>query len=66
MGKSNTLDHTIFSFNIWTSYDIACWVKISADDILNHFSYFSMKIGFCISCKLSPLHEMSDPIFLEK
>ena len=40
------------------------------DDI---FSYFSQKIGFGISCKLSPeissgdnLHEMPKPIFWEK
>ena len=29
-------------------------VKIAADDILKYFSYFSQKIGFDISCKLSP------------
>ena len=27
--------------------------KISADDILKYFSYFSQKIDFDISCKLS-------------
>ena len=27
--------------------------KISADDILNYFSYFSLKAGLDISCKLS-------------
>ena len=29
--------------------------KIAAGDILKYFSYFSMKKGFDISCKLSPL-----------
>ena len=29
--------------------------KISADNILNCFSYFSLKTGFDISCILSPL-----------
>ena len=28
--------------------------KITADDILKYFSYFYRKIGFAISCKLSP------------
>ena len=41
--------------------------KISADNILKYFSYFSQKIGFDISCKLSPkeysLQEMSKPVF---
>ena len=31
---------------------LACWVKISADDILKCFSYFSWKIGFDTLCKL--------------
>ena len=31
-----------------------CWVKNSADDILNYFSYFSQKREFDISGKLSP------------
>ena len=31
---------------------LACWVKISADDILKCFSYFSRKIGFDTLCKL--------------
>ena len=30
-------------------------VKLSADNILKYFSYFSQKTGFDISCKLSPL-----------
>ena len=30
----------------------ACWVKISEDDILKQFSYFSKKIGFNTSFKL--------------
>ena len=29
-------------------------MKNSADIILKYFSYFSQKIGFDISCKLSP------------
>ena len=33
---------------------LACWIKISAEDILKYYSYFSKKIGFDISCKLSP------------
>ena len=33
---------------------VACWVKISADDNLKFLFYFSQKIGFDISCKLSP------------
>ena len=33
---------------------ITCWVKNVADDILKYFSYFSQKIRFDISCKLSP------------
>ena len=33
---------------------IACWVKISADDILKYFSYFSLEVGFDMRCKLSP------------
>ena len=34
---------------------IALRVKFSADNILKYFSYFSQKIGFDISCKLSPV-----------
>ena len=41
----------------------ACQVKISADELLNIFSYCSQQIGFDISYKLSPKHEMSRPIF---
>ena len=33
------------------NYHFACWVNISADNILK---YFSLKIGFDTSCKLSP------------
>ena len=33
---------------------IACLVKISTEDILKYVSYFFQKIGFDISCKLSP------------
>ena len=33
---------------------VIMWVKISADTILKYFSYFSQKIGFHLSCKLSP------------
>ena len=46
---------------------LVCWVKISADNILKYFLYFPQKIGFDISCKLSPnLHEKSVPIFWEQ
>ena len=38
---------------------IALWVKFSAEDILKYFSCFSQKIGFDISCKLSPLETIS-------
>ena len=42
----------------------------SADNTLTFFLFFSKKIGFGISCKLSPngdnLHEMSKPIFSER
>ena len=37
----------------------ACRVKISADDILKYFSYFSQKIGFEHG---DNLHAMSNPI----
>ena len=38
-----------------TSEHFACWVKISADDILEYFPYFfTKKIGLGTSCKLSP------------
>ena len=33
---------------------LALWVKYSADDILKYFFYFSQKIGFVMSCKVSP------------
>ena len=33
----------------------AFWVKFLADDILNHFSYFSYKSGFDMMCKLPPM-----------
>ena len=39
---------------ITNSYHIACWVKLSADDILKYIPYFSQKTEFGISCKLSP------------
>ena len=48
------------NLNIYTLYLglcltlIALLVKISADDILKYFSNFFQKIGFNISCKLSP------------
>ena len=32
---------------------LVCWIKISEDDILKYFSYFSQKTGFGLSCKLS-------------
>ena len=34
---------------------LACRVNNSADTILNYFFLFSQKIGFDISCRLSPL-----------
>ena len=34
---------------------IAFLVKITADDILKYFSYFSQETRFDISCKLSPV-----------
>ena len=43
-------------------------IKISADDILKYFSYFSQKIGFGSSCNMSygdNLHEMPKSIFWE-
>ena len=46
---------------------IACWVKISADNILKYLSNFPRKeIGFDISSRLSPgdnLHEVPEPSF---
>ena len=39
----------------------------SADDKLAIFFFdFSQLTGFDISCKLSPMHEMSNPVFWEK
>ena len=35
--------------------DLACWINFSAENILKCFSYFSLKLGFDISCKLSPI-----------
>ena len=32
-------------------FNLACWLKISAADILKYFSYFSQKIGFGIYAK---------------
>ena len=39
--------------NILIGYHLACWVKISADEILKYFSYSSRKTEFDISSKLS-------------
>ena len=36
-------------------FNTALWVKFSADDIWNIFSYFYQKTCFDISCKLSPM-----------
>ena len=36
------------------SLTLSSWVKISVDDILKYFSYFSQKLGFDILCKFSP------------
>ena len=33
---------------------LACWVKISAENILKYFSDFSQEIDFDSSCKFSP------------
>ena len=33
--------------------NFACWVKLSADNILKYLSCFSLKIGFDTSCKFS-------------
>ena len=48
-------------------YHLSYWVKISADEILKYFLIcFNHKIGFDVSCKLSPkrdnLHAMTNPI----
>ena len=50
---------------------VDCWVKLSADDILKHFSYFSRKQDFafhanCLQCNGDNLHEMSNHVFWEK
>ena len=51
------------------------WVKISADNSLNYFSYFLQKVGFDIESRLwqfiqivskDNLYELSKPIFMEK
>ena len=42
----------ICSKNFWLYQCLACWVKLSADNILKLF--FFRKWGFDISCKLSP------------
>ena len=45
------------------------WIKSSADDILNYFSYFSrLQVStFHANCLHEyNLHEMSNPVFLEK
>ena len=53
----------------WIFQRLALWVTILADDLLNYFSRFSLKTGFDISCKLSPLetgvnlHSMSKAVF---
>ena len=39
------------------------WVKFSTD-ILKYFYHSSKKTGFAFHFKLSPLHEMSNPVFL--
>ena len=36
------------------THTVALRVKFSADVILKYLSYFSLKTGFDISCKLSP------------
>ena len=40
--------------NLAYTYNVACWIKISAEDCSKQFSYLFKKIGFDISCKLSP------------
>ena len=39
---------------MFQTFNTICWVKVSAEAILQHLSYFFQKIGFDISCKLSP------------
>ena len=41
------------SFFFCVVYSLSDWIKISADDNLKYFSYFSQETGFDISCKLS-------------
>ena len=39
---------------------LACWVRNAADDILKYFSYFFFqKMGFVISCRLSPRRQFA-------
>ena len=49
-------------------WHLACSVKISADNILKYFSYFSQKIGiFTVHKQVDTiLHELSSCIFCEK
>ena len=59
---------TVITQNIRTPLTLACWVIMSAGDILEKKSCFSQKIGFDTSCKLSPmdnLHEVSNLIFMK-
>ena len=53
----------ILKCNNHHSLIFASWVKISADDNLKYFPYFSQKVGFNISNKLDNLPEMLYPIF---
>ena len=71
-GTSHALKQTmkLLTFSIFFPvcvlyYRLACWVNISADDMLKYFLYFPQKTGFDISCRLS-LYEMSNPVFWEK
>ena len=55
-----------FPFN---AYPVALWVKISAEDILKYFSYFSHKTGqhfMQIVLSADNLHKMSNPVLWEK
>ena len=46
--------YQVFTLQLGLLYRLARWVRISADNILKYFSYFSIEIGFDILCTLSP------------
>ena len=54
---------------LFSIFNLALWVKNSANDILKYFSNFPQKTGFDISCNVSNgenVHELSNPVSLEK